>query len=382
MKKPEVIEITPVSEEDLLLNWQEMLIRMIANGFDLSAMSLGIEHDVNRAVGSVLSDRDFRSAVVPMARRLEEIFTRKILHDKLGWHDLEFKFLNLDDPDAETKMELFSKMYSANAITPDEIAIGMGRQPVGQFGALTQFEAMMIMAQFNSNLAMDQQKQGADLQQQMMEKQQAMMGPQQDPNDPNAGPSTPATEPSKQLPAAPDDKDQQGNQQQQSPGSGAKGGGPASKGKGASAKSPLPNMTLPKFPMAAGRYTAKELAFMPVNQLSDFVATGQAGTPKQLLKNMQNQEPSIIEQLSDDVRQYFEDAMKREEKEKLAKLKLSPKALAELKKQQQKRVSGQRKRTNDYTEWMGKYRAGKPGGPTMNIDKNPGKPGDLNNWIR
>jgi hypothetical protein len=51
MKKPEVIEVQPTTEDDLLINWQEMLIRMIGNAFDMSGMALGIEHDVNRAVG-------------------------------------------------------------------------------------------------------------------------------------------------------------------------------------------------------------------------------------------------------------------------------------------------------------------------------------------
>ena len=126
MKKPEPVEVTPVQIADLLLEWQEMLIRMIANGFDMSAMSLGIEHDVNRATGTVLDDKDFRTAVVPKAKRLQEAFTRKILHGKLGWYDLEFVFLNLDDPDAETKMQLYTQMYSTNSITPQEIRRGMG----------------------------------------------------------------------------------------------------------------------------------------------------------------------------------------------------------------------------------------------------------------
>ncbi len=49
--KPDVVEVSPVVIEDLLIPWQEMLIRMIANGFNMSAMALGIEHDINRAVG-------------------------------------------------------------------------------------------------------------------------------------------------------------------------------------------------------------------------------------------------------------------------------------------------------------------------------------------
>ena len=146
MKKPDVLEITPVTEEDLLLNWQELLIRMIANGFDMSAMSLGVEHDVNRAVGQVLDDKDFRSAVVPVAKRLQEAFTRKILHNKLGWYDIEFAYLDLDDPDLDTKSQMYARMYSANALTPNEWRKGVGMQPfkTNAFADLTQFECMLL----------------------------------------------------------------------------------------------------------------------------------------------------------------------------------------------------------------------------------------------
>src|SRR5215471_10457924 len=161
MKKPEVIEVQPTVEADLLLGWQEVLIRMIGNAFDLSAMALGVEHDVNRAVGEVLDDRDHRSAVVPMGKRLAESLTTRILHNKLHWYDLEFKFLNLDDPDMVTKLDMLTRLYSANAETPNGMRKEMGKKPLDSpFADLTQFECMLLNLEaqelMQNNLAMSQ----------------------------------------------------------------------------------------------------------------------------------------------------------------------------------------------------------------------------------
>jgi hypothetical protein len=85
MKKPDVIDVKAVQEQDLLLPWQELLIRIIAAAFDLSPMALGLERDVNRSTAGVMAMSDFRSGVIPTARRLEEALTRNLLHGYLGW---------------------------------------------------------------------------------------------------------------------------------------------------------------------------------------------------------------------------------------------------------------------------------------------------------
>jgi hypothetical protein len=371
MKKPEVVEITPVSVEDLLLPWQEMLIRMIANAFDLSAMSLGITEDVNRATGAVLSDRDFRTAVVPMARRIEDAFTRRILHAKLGWYDLEFKFLNLDDPDAQTKMGLFAQQYSANAITPNQIAIGMGRQPqAGPFGNLTQFEAMIVMQMITAQIQDQSADKNNKRQQDMMLWQQKQMAPPDDPNgggsggqdgEEDYGEPTPSVQPPtvQQLPAAPPSSDGQA--------------GPK-----------LPKMALPKFPVAGSAYTAMDLARMPVNDLASLVNSGALGDPKKLLPQMQNQDPNILEQMSQEVKEFFDSVQKAKEKEEASKV-MSPQQQKALDKEQKKRRKKQGDRTHDYTDFLYKKGAdlGNPGGPRMDRAGNKsGTPGTINYWSR
>src|SRR5258705_10493098 len=46
-KKPEVLRFAGGTDADLRLGWQEVLLRIIADAFDLPAFSLGIGHDRN-----------------------------------------------------------------------------------------------------------------------------------------------------------------------------------------------------------------------------------------------------------------------------------------------------------------------------------------------
>src|ERR1017187_374029 len=294
MKKPDVVEIQPVLEQDLLLNWQEMLIRMIANAFDMSAMALGIEHDVNRSTGTVLNDRDFRTAVLPMAMRIQEAFTRKILHAKLGWTDLEFAFLNLDDPDKETMGEMLSRLYSANGLTPNEYRKKLGMQPLDtEFADLTQFECMLINAEATLNLQDRNANRALTRQVGMM---QQMQGPPDDGSggDPYGDQSTPDVQPTRNMPPQQQAPQQKGKPPQRGKApmagppqaGGGKGAQPAKGGIGKAGPSiAAPTaLKLPQFPIAGSQFTAAEIAQMPVNDLADRMYSGALPkSPKKLL---------------------------------------------------------------------------------------------------
>lgn len=147
VQKPDIVEVTPVTPEDLLIEWQKFMIDIIANAFDLSPMALGQTEHVNRAVGQTMADSDFRSSVVPTARRFEEAITRHLLHGFLGWKDLEFKFIDLDDPDALTKTIIQQRYYMMNSITPDEIREKDGMPPLpGGWGKLTSSQLQILTA--------------------------------------------------------------------------------------------------------------------------------------------------------------------------------------------------------------------------------------------
>jgi hypothetical protein len=94
--KPEVLHFGGGTDADLRLQWQEFLLRMIGDAFDLPPMFLGLENDVNRSTAGEMSEHAFRSAIVPTARLIAEHLTRDVIAKKLGWHDLEFVFADLE----------------------------------------------------------------------------------------------------------------------------------------------------------------------------------------------------------------------------------------------------------------------------------------------
>lgn len=354
MKKPDVLEIQPTTEEDLLLNWQELLIRMIANAFDMSAMALGIEHDVNRSTAAVLDDKDFRSAVFPICMRIQEAYTRKILHQKLGWKDLRFRFLRLDDPNMESMMDLMAKAYSMNAVVPNEVREKMGMEKFDKnlhpYAELTQMEAMLILTEATSRIQEDVQQRATEKQQQ----QQQLVQKQQQAHE-KAILNSPANNPVMGLPPG------QGQPGMGGPPFGAKPGlgqmpgtgAPAGPGGGAGGsaygqpKAPK-KIALPKFPIAGSIYTAQQISQMPVKQVKTLVQNGKLPKPKQLLKNMQNQNPSILEEMAEELREYFE----KMDKEQDPAPKLSPKRTKELTKEQMKRFKDQDKRPKDFSQFL------------------------------
>ena len=373
MKKPETIEVTPVTEADLLLNWQELLIRMIANAFDMSAMSLGVEHDVNRAVGEVLNDADFRSAVVPMARRLQEAFTRKILHQKLGWADLEFAFLRLDDPDMQTLIDMYQRIYTMNACTPAEIRKAIGLKPLNRpVEDLTQYEAMLLNMEAMSDL--QDRNAASAMGRQVSVMQQMQPSPQEQQRQQQNQPPQKGKPPQNGQP--PQRGGQQQQQQQQQPGGPGASARltPGNVARGGQPPSPKP-LGLPKFPIASG-HTAKEIVQMPINELTDvYRATGMRAS--QFLQAVDAQEPGILEQLSDEVKQYFQQQIVEEQKARRARV-ISPKFLNKWQKELAIKVRKNKKRTNDMAQYLSDLgKAGRPGAGSMPTST-AGKPGKMN----
>jgi hypothetical protein len=146
-KAPKVIDVIPVTPEDLLLDWQKFLIQIIAAAFDLSPQALNMDDHPNRSTAQVMADADWRSAVVPVATRLQEAWTRLWLHDTLKWRDIEFEYENLDDPDPVTRTVIQQREWTMSAITSDEVRAKSGRGPLpGKWGKMTFFQQQVILA--------------------------------------------------------------------------------------------------------------------------------------------------------------------------------------------------------------------------------------------
>lgn len=129
--KPEVLRFGGGTDADLRLQWQEFLLRIIADAFDLPPQCLGLERDVNRSTASEMTGQAFHQAIVPTARLFAEHLTRDAIGKKLGWHDLEFVFTDVDisdNPMEESQIQAL--MLQNGVLTVNEVRRMRGLPPV------------------------------------------------------------------------------------------------------------------------------------------------------------------------------------------------------------------------------------------------------------
>jgi HK97 family phage portal protein len=119
--KPEVLRFGGGTNADLRLQWQEFLLRIVADAFDLPPFYLGVERDVNRSTAEEYNDLAFRQAIVPTARLLAESLTRDAIGKKLGWNDLEFAFAELDTTDPLEEAQIQQILLQNGVMTVNEI---------------------------------------------------------------------------------------------------------------------------------------------------------------------------------------------------------------------------------------------------------------------
>ncbi|MDE3104429.1 MAG: phage portal protein [Acidobacteriota bacterium] len=120
-QKPEVLRFAGGTDADLRLAWQEALIRMIANAFDLPPMMLGVQHDLNRSTATEMADEAFQSSVVPLARLVAEHITRDLFAKKLGWREFEFCFNELETRNEMEEVNMQTKLLAAGVLTVNEV---------------------------------------------------------------------------------------------------------------------------------------------------------------------------------------------------------------------------------------------------------------------
>lgn len=118
------------SDEALFLKYQEFLLREIATAFELSPHNLGLmEHD-NRATAEVAEDRDYQSIIIPAAQNVASHLNREAIQGKLGFSQIEFRWLGIDRDDEQMLADIHDTYYKANALTPNEIREKLGREPL------------------------------------------------------------------------------------------------------------------------------------------------------------------------------------------------------------------------------------------------------------
>ena len=119
--KPEVLRFGGGTDADLRLQWQEFLLRVVADAFDLPPFYLGVERDVNRSTAEEFNDLAFRQAIVPTARLLAESLTRGAIAKKLGWSDLEFVFADVETTDPMEEAQIQQILLQTGVLTVNEV---------------------------------------------------------------------------------------------------------------------------------------------------------------------------------------------------------------------------------------------------------------------
>ncbi len=120
-QKPEVLKFNGGTDADLRLLWQEFLIRMIANAFDIPPMMLGLSTGLNRSTASELAEEAFQTAIVPTAKQFAEYITRDLFAKKLGWREFEFVFNDLEARDDMEEVQIQTALIKAGVLSVDEV---------------------------------------------------------------------------------------------------------------------------------------------------------------------------------------------------------------------------------------------------------------------
>lgn len=128
-QKPEVLKFAAGTDADLRLQWQQFLLTMIANAFDLPAMMLGVEQDVNRSTAGELADEAFQNAIVPLAKLIADHITRDVIVKRLGWTDLKFAWTDLESRDEMVEVEIQTKLLAAGVLSVAEVRGMRGLAP-------------------------------------------------------------------------------------------------------------------------------------------------------------------------------------------------------------------------------------------------------------
>ena len=133
-QKPEVLRFAQGTDADLRLQWQQFLIRMVANAFGLPPLLLGLEGDVNRATAAELNDEAFRGAIEPLAKLIAGHITRDLCAKCIGWREFEFVFNDLSARDEDTELAIQVQVLAAGVLTVNEVRAMRGLGPIEGIG--------------------------------------------------------------------------------------------------------------------------------------------------------------------------------------------------------------------------------------------------------
>ncbi len=118
---PQVIKLAAGTDAELRPMWQQFLLTMIANAFDLPPMMLGVTGDVNKSTAGEMANEAFQNAVIPLAKLIADHLTRDVIAKRLGWNDLRFVWSELESRDEATEVSIQMQLLNAGVLSVDEV---------------------------------------------------------------------------------------------------------------------------------------------------------------------------------------------------------------------------------------------------------------------
>lgn len=92
---------------------------------------------VHGNTAQIIDAADWRNAVVPKATLVEAYITRDSIHRRLGFSQLQFRFVELKRDDELLEAQIYEIEFESNAVTPNEYRATQNKPPLpGQWGDL------------------------------------------------------------------------------------------------------------------------------------------------------------------------------------------------------------------------------------------------------
>lgn len=126
-EEPKAVKLRGDDDKSLFLDWQKFLVCEIATGFDLSMQNFNVvEQNTSTGAEDGASERDWETAVKPMALTVQDYINRQTILKRLGFSQIMFQFIGLDREEQEAQADIHEKQYQNNLITPNEARAQLG----------------------------------------------------------------------------------------------------------------------------------------------------------------------------------------------------------------------------------------------------------------
>ncbi|MGB3203654.1 MAG: phage portal protein [Crinalium sp.] len=127
-----VIKLGASNDDGLYLKYQEMILRIIALAFHLSARDMNIVEPDNRATAGVAADLSFQRAILPMSQLIVEALQDEVVD--LYYPGYEIDFIDKEPRSEKEEAETAAMLYEKKVFTLNEARVRAGEAPLKENG--------------------------------------------------------------------------------------------------------------------------------------------------------------------------------------------------------------------------------------------------------